>query len=101
MTYEYQSNGRLRVEAVATETNSQIKFEIVRNSGLPDEWVEPWKKAVARHARLPHVEDGSDFADRQLMAREHAHKAQARLVGESLEPREWGGVVVNEHIKIS
>lgn len=52
VTYEYQANGRLHVEAAAVDTNSQIQFEIVRNSGLPDEWIGPWKKVVTQAGGL-------------------------------------------------
>ena len=55
---------------------------------------------VSRHAGLPHIEDGGDFAHGQFMAREHADEAQARFVGQGLEPGEGCGVAF-EHIKIS
>ena len=55
---------------------------------------------MARHPGLAHAEHGDDFTHGKLVARQNAHEAQARCVGQGLEPGQ-GIVCVVLHIKIS
>ncbi|HQU42718.1 MAG TPA: Hsp70 family protein, partial [Pirellulales bacterium] len=47
ITYEYETNGRLKVSATVPGTNREVKLQLEREGALSDERIARWKQAVS------------------------------------------------------
>ncbi|MBN1908279.1 MAG: Hsp70 family protein [Pirellulales bacterium] len=50
VTFEYETNGRLRVHAVVPGTHREVTLELERNVGLSNQGIEQWREVVASGA---------------------------------------------------
>lgn len=79
VTYNYDSSGRLSVNASVEGMGDQAQIELDRVRGLPEHRVERWKKVICRDGGY---EDFEEAVAAMILSDEEVHSASAKKINE-------------------